>query len=149
MVLYESEFFYFGAGSPTKWEDDWHGRFVPRLARDCFAPLVDRADMVLHATDPIFDFEPTFLPSAHHYTGFLLWESSNDEPAFLADPGLDWALVTASTSRPAEEETMLEAAVVALSSHPVRIALTLPTHHAGEEFNRVRDALWIDDRVSG
>ena len=106
--------FYFGAHSRTTWEDDWHGSFVPRLARECFAPLVERADMVLHATDPIFDFEPMQLPTSHHYVGFLLWESTQPTAAFLSEPGAPWALVTASTARPADEEIMLQSAATAL-----------------------------------
>jgi UDP:flavonoid glycosyltransferase YjiC (YdhE family) len=120
--------FYFGEYSRTTWEDDWHGSFVPRLARECFAPLVDRADMVLHATDRLFDFEPIQLPASHHYVGFLLWEPTQEAAPFLAEPGDPWALVTASTARPADEEIMLESAVAALTGRPVRTVLTLPKH---------------------
>ncbi len=101
---------------------------MPRLARECFAPLVERADMVLHATDPIFDFEPIQLPAGHHYVGFLLWEPAHAIPAFLSVPGDPWALVTASTARPADEHAMLDAAVSALSGRAVRTVLTLPKH---------------------
>ena len=80
--------FYFGDHSSTKWEDDWYGSMVPRLARDCFDPLVARAEMVLHATDPIFDFVPSALPSSHHYVGFLLWEPDGHRPRILDEPGL-------------------------------------------------------------
>jgi UDP:flavonoid glycosyltransferase YjiC (YdhE family) len=118
--------FYFGQEQQTKWDEDWHGPFVPRLAREAFAPLADRADLVLHATDPLFDFEPNPLPMSHHYVGFLLWESSQDTPDELAEPGDPWALVTASTARPADEDTMIRAAVSALARRPVRAILTLP-----------------------
>lgn len=120
--------FYFGEHSRTTWQEDWYGPFVPRLARECFAPLVRRADMVLHATDPMFDFEPSELPPRHHYVGFLLWEPPHQTPAFLAAPGDPGALVTASTAQPADEETMLRSAVLALSGRPVRTVLTLPKH---------------------
>lgn len=125
--------FYFGEGSRTNWEDDWYGPFVPRLARECFAPLVERADMVLHATDPVFDFEPTRLPASHHYVGFLLWEPSAEVPSFLAEAGDPWALVTASTARPGDEEAMLHAAVTALANHRVRAVLTLPKQGINED----------------
>lgn len=117
--------FYFGEHSLTTWDDDWYGTVVPRLARECFAPLVERADMVLHATDPIFDFEPQQLPASHHYVGFLPWEPPHHIPAFLAEPGDPWALVTASTAFPADE-TMLRSAVSALAGRAARIVLTLP-----------------------
>jgi UDP:flavonoid glycosyltransferase YjiC (YdhE family) len=118
--------FYFGKGSKTTWDDDWFGPFVPRLARECFAPLVDRADLVIHATDPMFDFEPIHLPASHHYVGFVLWEPSMETPGFLAEPGNAWALVSASTARPGDEATMLRAAVHGLAEHPVRVVLTAP-----------------------
>lgn len=124
--------FYFGEHSQTAWEDDWYGPFVPRLAKECFAPLVGRADMVLHATDPIFDFEPARLPASHHYVGFMLWEPSQPDPSFLAEPGDPWALVTASTARPADEEAMLRSAVSALSGRRVRTVLTLPKHNVDQ-----------------
>ncbi|MGI9647632.1 MAG: nucleotide disphospho-sugar-binding domain-containing protein [Acidimicrobiia bacterium] len=120
--------FYFGEHSTRTWEEDWHGPLVPRLARECFTPLVDRADLVLHATDPLFDVVPAQLPTSHHYVGFLLWEPTQAEPDFLRTPGDPWALVTASTSRPSDEETMLRTAVGALTGRPVRTVLTLPRH---------------------
>ena len=129
--------FYFGPQSYDAWEADWYGSFVPRLARDCFAPLAGDADLVLHATDPLFD-PLADLPDAHHQVGFLLWESSDDQPDVLDRPGDPWALVTASTSRPDDEQTMLDAAVGALADQPVRTILTLPKHNpAGQATSNV------------
>lgn len=118
--------FYFGEGSQTDWVDDWHGPHIPRLAEECFLPLVEKADLVLHAVDPIFDPAPAQLPSSHHYVGFLLWEPSTDIPDVITKPGDPWALVSASTSRPGDEATMLDAAVQGLADHPVRTILTAP-----------------------
>lgn len=118
--------YYFGHGQRRAWVEDWHEPFVPRLARECFAPLVDRADLVLHATDPLFDFEPDSLPAGHHYVGFLLWEPAMDVPAIFDTPGDPWALVSASTARPGDEVTMLRASVEGLAGHPVRTVLTVP-----------------------
>lgn len=118
--------FYFGEGSQTTWDDDWYGSIVPRLARECFSPLANRANLVLHATDPIFDFEPARLPASHHYVGFLLWEPPTAAPILLDEPGDPWALVSASTARPADEATMLHAAIEGLAEHPVRPILTAP-----------------------
>jgi hypothetical protein len=120
--------FYFGSDQRTAWEEDWYGPFVPRLAREVFSPLMERADMVLHATDPLLDFEPDRLPDSHHYGGFLLWEASREVPDVLFEPGDPWALVTASTARPADEETMIRSAVAALADRPIRPLLTLPKH---------------------
>lgn len=118
--------FYFGEGSQTTWEDDWYGPFVPRLARECFAPLVETADMVLHATDPLFDFEPKRLPASDHYVGFLLWEPTTEVPSLIDEQGDPWALVSASTARPGDEATMLHAAITGLANYPVRVILTAP-----------------------
>ncbi|HSM02381.1 MAG TPA: nucleotide disphospho-sugar-binding domain-containing protein [Acidimicrobiia bacterium] len=120
--------FYFGAGQRRTWAEDWYGPVVPQLARDVFLPLVGRADMVLHATDPLFDFEPKTLPAEHYYVGFLLSESSDQVPVTLAEPGDPWVLVTASTARPGDEEAMIRSAVSALTGRPVRPILTLPKH---------------------
>lgn len=120
--------FYFGPNQQTTWEQDWYGPFIPRLAKEVFSPLVDRASMVLHATDPLLDFEPSALPESHHYVGFLLWESSHEVPRAITEPGDPWVLVTASTARPADEETMIRSAVSALANRPIRPLLTLPRH---------------------
>ncbi len=127
--------FYFGEGSRSTWEDDWFGPFVPRLAEDCFAPLVQRADLVLHAVDPVFDLPPRRLPAAHHYVGYLLWEPQAETPSFLAEPGDPWALVSASTARPGDELTMLRAAVGGLANHPVRAILTAPKGSLPEDLS--------------
>lgn len=119
--------FYFGEQSTRGWTDDWYGPFVPILAEECFAPLADAADLVLHATDPLFDPPPPGLPDNHHYTGFLLWDQPAPVPSFLTEGGsADWVLVTASTARPPEEDVMLSATLDALADRPVRVALTLP-----------------------
>jgi UDP:flavonoid glycosyltransferase YjiC (YdhE family) len=118
--------FYFGPGQVARWEEDWHGPFVPRLARDVFSPLAQRADMVLHATDPLFDVAPESLPDSHHYTGFLLWEPTQHVPEVVEEPGDPWVLMTASTARPADEETMIHSAVSAVSERSLRPILTLP-----------------------
>lgn len=118
--------FYFGDGQRRGWEDDWHGPFVPRLARECFWPLVREMDLVLHATDPGFDPPPQELPPGHHYVGFLHWEQESVTPAVLDEPGHPWVLVTASTARPGDEAVMLAAALRALEGRDLRVILTMP-----------------------
>jgi len=91
--------FYFGDYATRDWQEDWYGPYIPRLAKECFWPLVKEADIVLHATDPEFDFRPTRLPDNHHYVGFLPWDLPVDNFTALKEPGDPWALITLSTIR--------------------------------------------------
>jgi hypothetical protein len=75
--------FYFGDHATSDWEEDFYGPFLPLCVRDCILPLTKQADIVLHATDPEFDFQPTQLPKNHYYVGFLIWEPQMEIPAFL------------------------------------------------------------------
>ncbi len=118
--------FYFGDHSTRRWDQDYYGTAIQWLAEFCLYPLAQRADMALHATDPKFDFQPSQLPSDHHYVGFLLWEGSNKVPDFLEQPGDPWALVTLSTAAQREELTLAHSALQALADQPVRTLLTVP-----------------------
>lgn len=131
--------FYFGDHSSRQLEDEFYGPFIPRLVRDCFLPLISRADIVLHATDPIFDPPPSQLPPNHHYVGFLLWEPSMELPEFLQGPGDPWALVTASTTASEGELTTVRSALTALSGRPVRTLLTLPDPQARRQLGPIPD----------
>ena len=65
--------FYIGPDPPRPVEQDIAPRAVPLLKR--YAMLVESADMVLHATDQIFDCSFDRLPPHHHYAGPLgVWE---------------------------------------------------------------------------
>ena len=118
--------FYFGEYATRTWEEDWYGPFIPRLARDCFLPLIKQADVVLHATDPEFDFQPTRAPDNHHYVGFLLWDPPQDNAIALDSLGDPWALVTMSTLRQGDEVVLANSALQALADRPVRTLLTQP-----------------------
>lgn len=57
--------------------------------------LLESADLVLHATDQVFDFSFDRLPERHRYVGPLgIWEPQGEPPVYLAEPGDRWALVT-------------------------------------------------------
>ena len=118
--------FYFGDNATNDWEEDWYGPYLVRLAKDSFLPLVKRADIVLHATDPEFDFEPTRLPDNHHYVGFLLWDPPQESAMMLDEPGDPWALITLSSVRQEDEAILANAALQALANRPVRALLTQP-----------------------
>jgi UDP:flavonoid glycosyltransferase YjiC (YdhE family) len=118
--------FYFGDHSIRRWEQDYYGAAIQWLAEYCLYPLARHADMVLHATDPEFDYQPLQLPSNHHYVGFLLWEATNELPELVDQPGDPWALVTLSTAPQREELTLAHSALQALADQPVRTLLTVP-----------------------
>jgi UDP:flavonoid glycosyltransferase YjiC (YdhE family) len=129
--------FYFGDHSKRRWEQDWHDTVIQRFAENCLLPLAQRADIVLHATDEEFDFQPSQLPSNHHYVGFLLWEPSDTLPDYINQPGDPWALVTVSTAPQREEFTLARSALLALADHGVRTLLTLPDGHNAEELGDI------------
>ena len=129
--------FYFGENSITTYEEDWHGPYIPILARDSFHRLAQQADIVLHATDSHYDFLPAPIPEKHHFVGFLLWEPTSDPPAILSEPGDPWVLLSASTEPQPEEVLMVRAALDALAERPVRVLLTLPDETARKELGPV------------
>ncbi len=58
--------FYVGPHPPRPLELDFHARTL-LLFRSYFIPLLDQAPLILHATDPVFDYNHTVLPARHHY----------------------------------------------------------------------------------
>lgn len=129
--------FYFGEYASTTWEEDWYGPYIPRLARDCFLPLVKKADIVLHATDPEFDFQPTQLPANHHYVGFLIWDPEIPVSDLLSKRGDPWALITLSSVRQEDEVSFAQSALQALSNRPVRTLLTQPDKNIQKELGAI------------
>src|SRR2546427_691461 len=61
--------FYVGPNPPRPVEEDIGSRAIPLILR--YARLIEAADMVLHATDPVFDFSFDRLPARHHYVSRL------------------------------------------------------------------------------
>jgi UDP:flavonoid glycosyltransferase YjiC (YdhE family) len=118
--------FYFGEDSQSDWSDDWYGPFIPLLARDCFLPITQRADIVLHATDAEFDNPPRPLPKNQHFVGFLLWEPVLEMPASFEKEGDPWALITLSSIAQDDEVILAKSALRALAEQPVRSLLTQP-----------------------
>ncbi|TMF83767.1 MAG: hypothetical protein E6I11_09240 [Chloroflexi bacterium] len=123
--------FYVGPNPPRPVEEDIGSRAIPLILR--YARLIEAADMVLHATDPVFDFSFDRLPASHHYVGPLgLWEPRLDTPSYLEEPGDPWVLVSIS-SQLQDDLPLAEAALVALADKPVRVVLTVGPDHEPEE----------------
>ncbi|OLD53977.1 MAG: hypothetical protein AUI56_01750 [Actinobacteria bacterium 13_1_40CM_2_66_13] len=123
--------FYVGPNPPRPVEEDIGSRAIPLILR--YARLIEAADMVLHATDPVFDFSFDRLPARHHYVGPLgLWEPRLDTPSYLEEPGDPWVLVSIS-SQLQDDLPLAEAALAALADKPVRVVLTVgPDHEPAE-----------------
>jgi UDP:flavonoid glycosyltransferase YjiC (YdhE family) len=123
--------FYVGPGAPRPLDHDFGPRAIPLAAG--YASLLDDANLVLHATDPVFDFSFDRLPGHHHYVGPLgIWEPPSDTPAYLEEPGDPWALVTIS-SQLGDDLPLAEAGLEALADRPLRVVLTLgPERHPTE-----------------
>lgn len=123
--------FYVGPNPPRPIEQDIGPRAQPLIRR--YAGMLEAADLVLHATDPVFDFGFAGLPSRHHYVGPLgIWEPPVAAPAYLDEPGEPWVLVSIS-SQLQDDLPLAEAALSALAERPVRVVLTVGPDHRPDE----------------
>lgn len=131
--------FYIGPNPPRPVEEDFGPRAIPLMQR--YAELLDSPDLVLHATDQVFDYGFDRLPSRHHYVGPLgIWEPSRTPPAYLDEPGDPWVLVSISTQRQ-DDIPLAQTALRALGGQPVRVLLTVgPEHDPSELPNPPKNA---------
>jgi len=131
--------FYIGPNPPRPVEQDVGPRALPLIKR--YAELLESADLVLHATDQVFDYSFDRLPSRHRYVGPLgIWEPPRERPAYLDEPGNPWVLVSISSQRQ-DDIALAEAALQALADQPVRVLLTLgPEHDPSELSGHPRNA---------
>ncbi|MCA1840711.1 MAG: hypothetical protein LC723_10330, partial [Actinobacteria bacterium] len=127
--------FYVGPTMQRPAELDFGARAIPLLKR--YAALLESADLVLHATDQLFDFDFKDLPTRHHYAGPLgIWEPPSETPSFLGEAGEPWVLVTIS-SQLQDDMALADAGLGALAQHPVRALLTLGPDHDPSELSAV------------
>ncbi|GEL21184.1 glycosyl transferase [Pseudonocardia sulfidoxydans NBRC 16205] len=85
---------------------------------------VGGADRVLVLTGEPLEYPRTDLPGHIRIVGGQPWDPPADEPAWLAEPGAPWVLVTCSTHYQGDE-ALAATAVEALRDEPVRVLLTL------------------------
>ena len=138
--------YYFGPDSLRSPESDYVGRSWQY--RQQFGESLRDADMVLHATDVLFDPPPLSLPKRHVYVGALWWERSNAVPRYLDAPGAPWVLVTVSSAPQVEEMTFVRTALRTLAAQPVRVLLTLSDNHKLEDLGVVPANARIERFVS-
>jgi MGT family glycosyltransferase len=127
-------------------EEDFGPRAVPLIAR--YRSLLDSASLVLHATDPVFDFGGARLPAHHRYVGPLgIWEPEAEPVLGLDEPGDPWMLATVS-SQLQDDLGLADAALAALEERPVRVLLTLGPGHDRSELARVPPNARVESVVS-
>ena len=125
--------FYIGPNPPRPIEEDFGPRAIPLITR--YAELLESADLVLHATDQVFDYSFERLPSRHHYVGPLgIWEPPRERPPYLDEPGDPWVLVSISSQRQ-DDVALADAAVHALADEPVRVLVTVGPEHDPSELS--------------
>jgi UDP:flavonoid glycosyltransferase YjiC (YdhE family) len=138
--------FYVGPNPPRPIEADFGPRAVPLIAR--YASLLASPDLVLHATDPIFDLSNEELPARHHYVGPLgTWEPPSERPSYLDDAGDPWILVSIS-SQMQDDMPIAEAALNALGGRPVRVLLTVGPDHTPAEVSVIPSNARVEQVIS-
>jgi UDP:flavonoid glycosyltransferase YjiC (YdhE family) len=135
--------FYVGPAPPRPPEDDFGSR-AP-LFSGYFAPNMNQADRVLHASECAFDFDFTGLPAHHYYVGPLLDEAPGDYPSWLDEPGDPWALVTVSSLKQ-DDIAIARAALAGLSTLPLRVLVTIGPH-SGEALGTLPQNARIEQYV--
>ncbi len=128
--------FYVGPNPPRALESDFSARAVPLIRY--FVPRLAQAQLVLHATDRVFDYNHASLPPAHHYVGPLIWETPASVPDYLDTPGDPWVLVTLS-SQQQDDVALAQVALQVLAQQPVRVILTIGGGHQTIEISQVPD----------
>jgi UDP-glucoronosyl and UDP-glucosyl transferase len=127
--------YYFGPDSTRAFEADFAEPTRPLFMQAMQA--VGEADLVLHATDALFDPPPPSFPRHHHHVGPLMWEPVSEAPPYLDVPGAPWALVTVSTLPQPEEMTLARTALQTLAAFPVRVVVTLSAEHPRDALGAV------------
>jgi len=138
--------FYVGSPMQRPAELDLGPRAIPLITR--YASLLGSADLVLHASDQVFDFDFRGLPDKHHYVGPLgIWEPPSSGPDYLDEPGEPWVLVTIS-SQLQDDLPLAQAALEALADRPVRVLLTIGPDHDPAELSGVPSNTKVERTVS-
>jgi UDP:flavonoid glycosyltransferase YjiC (YdhE family) len=138
--------FYVGSPMQRPVVQDFAPRAIPLLTR--YASLLDSADLILHASDQVFDFNFNGLPDKHHYVGPLgIWEPASSVPSYLDEPGPPWVLATIS-SQLQDDIPLAEAALAALADRPVRVLLTIGPDHDPTELSAIPSNARIERIVS-
>jgi hypothetical protein len=121
----------FWTGLPRSIEDDFAPGFSRFLFSEWLLPIVESADLIIHATDPEYDPVQSMLPGNHHHVGPLNYVNEGELPAAFDTPGDPWILISVSTAPQIGELDIIKNSVAALQDRPYRVLVTAP-HRADE-----------------
>ena len=138
--------FYFGRNYSRPIESDYAGPAVE--LRRHWLPIIERANIALFATDPVFDFAPGELPERSHYVGPIFWETPGEVPEYLEQPGKPWALATLSLQSQEDEDLLALMTMRALSRRPLRVVLTVPDERTRQQLKDAPENIKIEAYVS-
>ncbi|MFV0436401.1 MAG: glycosyltransferase [Desulfopila sp.] len=113
------------------------------LYRHWLLPLASGADLVLHASDPLFDAAPSRPAPHHRYVGPLFWEEPTAAVDIACDAGPPWILVTLSTSPQPGDLQIVKTAMAAFAACRVRVMVTLSREHDCRELGPLPDNVHI------
>jgi UDP:flavonoid glycosyltransferase YjiC (YdhE family) len=134
--------YYTGEGSRRSVEEDFG-----HAAGAMMGSLTAAGDLVLLATDPIYDPPPDPVPPNHHWVGTLIWEPVKESPAWLEEPGDPWLLMTLSSARQDGEIELARAAVAAAAEFPVRLLVTLADGKSADGLRSTSDKVRVETFV--
>jgi len=138
--------FYVGPDPPRPPSSDFGPRALPLLMR--YASMLESPDLVLHATDHVFDLSFEGLPERHHYVGALgIWEPRSERPAYLDAPGNQWVLVSIS-SQTQDDLPLAEAAITGMADLPIRVIVTVGPGHETAELSTVPSNARVEQVIS-
>ncbi len=138
--------FYFGPGAVRSAASDYAGPVIP-LRTNYWLPLAGTASLVLHATDPEFDFAPAVVPAGHRYVGPQLWEPPAAPPPYLDAPGPPWVLATLSQAPQPGEHRLAAAALEALAARPLRVVMTRAGERPGAGRGELPESIHLTSHV--
>jgi MGT family glycosyltransferase len=96
----------------------------------------------------VYDFGFDRPPARHHYVGPLgIWEPAGEPPAYLAEPGDAWVLVTIS-SRLGDDLPLAKAALSALADRRLRVVVTVGPERDPSELGPVPRNAHVETTVS-
>lgn len=128
--------FYFGDSPDYLWGDDFSQLGV-HMYKSWVWPHVRTADLVLHATDQVFDTCCVVLPDHHQHIGPLFWEQPVSDQELPLLQGLPWVLIAVSTSPQPGDLTIVKTALKTLGSMELRVLVTLSPGHQQDDLGRI------------
>jgi UDP:flavonoid glycosyltransferase YjiC (YdhE family) len=134
--------YYTGEGSRRSVEEDFG-----HTGGAMMGSLTAAGDLVLLATEPVYDPPPDPVPPNHHWVGTLIWEPVKQPPAWLEKSGDPWVLMTLSSARQEGELELARAAMAAVAEFPIRLLVTLGDGKSADDLNSTSDKVRVETFV--